>query len=88
MAWTPASWNTCLTPWCRGPVEGPGGSVEFFDGGEAYCIECDREYGVVIFDGGHPFLFDPAQEVRHGLAKHQRRVTRRHKRRSPHRGRR
>lgn len=51
MTWDPnTSWNTCLA--CRGPVEGEGGSVEFFDGSEAWCIECDRAYLVHVAGDG------------------------------------
>jgi hypothetical protein len=42
------SWNVCLDTTCRGPVEGPDGSVEFVDGGDAFCIECDAEYVVHV----------------------------------------
>jgi len=59
MTWNPkTSWNVCKTRACRGPVEGPGGSVEFFDGGEAYCIECGREY-VVHCEGGDCVRLEP-----------------------------
>lgn len=52
MTWdATTSWNVCKTLKCRGPVEGDGGSVEFFDGSEAHCIECGRQYTVVVNDG-------------------------------------
>jgi len=44
------SWNVCLVPECRGPVEGPDGSVEGVDGGEVSCIDCDTEYVVHVDD--------------------------------------
>ena len=51
MTWNAdTSWNVCVKKDCRGPVEGPGGDVTFFDGGEAHCIECGREYMVHIHD--------------------------------------
>ena len=58
MTWNAeTSWNVCANKECRGPVEGPGGSVEFFDGGEAHCIECGREYMVTIpFEDATPYL--------------------------------
>jgi len=49
MTWdAKTSWNVCKTRTCRGPVERFDGSVDFFDGSEAHCIECDREYTVYI----------------------------------------
>lgn len=42
---------------CRGPVEGLDGSVEFFDGSEACCVECGRRYSVSFAgDEGTPHL--------------------------------
>lgn len=48
--WTPESWNTCAR--CAGPVEKAGGDVEFFDGDEAFCIECGTVFVVAIYEDG------------------------------------
>jgi hypothetical protein len=57
VAWNASmSWNVCKTRTCRGPVEGDGGSVDFFDGSKVHCIECGREYLVHVADGCTPSL--------------------------------
>ena len=62
MTWdAKTSWNVCRTRTCRGPVEGDGGSVEFFDGAEAHCIECGREYFVGVM-GDDAWLVDAKEK--------------------------
>jgi len=61
--------NVCSRPSCRGPIEGPGGEVEFFDGGEAWCIECDTEYVAHVDGEGAGALFFTRADKRVGGAR-------------------